>query len=406
MFLLSKYPHLKIDKMGELKIGDHAFGRIVSDHQTPVFVFVGDRIGQACKTFLGAFKNHPRVLACYSYKTNYMPDLCRIIASHGMGAEVVSDVELELALRCNVSPDQIILNGPYKSDKLLKKAISYGVKLINIDSLNEIPRINRIAEKKNVKQNIGITLRQDDKAKIGVSNSERTLSLMQKTIPEARNIILSCVHSHMGTQIIKGENYESNFEIVLSFVERLEQKLDADITSLDLGGGFPEMAVIGDQLEGIAKNIIRTVLRRNKEYELIFEPGRFIVGDAGILLSRIHSIKDGAVRWALLDAGTNVLSKMSKSNYRFLIADKFRQSYTIPTNIGGPLPTNIDVIAKNYPLPEAIAEGDVVAVLNCGAYTISLSSQFCQLRPPVLLIDDFGIRVIKKKENLDEDILK
>lgn len=406
MFLLSKYPHLKINNTGELEIGNHTYRRIVSDHQTPVFVFVGDRIVQACKKFLDAFKKHRRVLVCYSYKTNYLPDLCKMIASHGVGAEVVSDVELELAIRCNVSPDLIILNGPYKSEKLLEKAISYGIKLINIDSLSEIQRINSIAKKKKVKQNIGITLKQSEKAKIGISSSERTLRLMQEIIPKAKNVILSCVHSHMGTQIIKRERYESNFEIVLDFTEKLEQKLDIAITSLDLGGGFPEMAVIGDQLQDIAKNLIQIVSRQNKEYELIFEPGRFIIGDAGVLFSRIHSIKDGTIRWVLLDAGTNILPKTAKSNYRFLVANKLKQSYKIPANIGGPLPTEIDFIAKNYPLPEAIAEGDVVAVLNCGAYTLSLSSQFCQLRPPVLLIDDLGIRVIKKKENLDEDVLK
>ena len=405
MYLLSKYPHLKIDKMGELCIGKHNYRGIISDHQTPVFIFVGERIGQTCRKFQNAFEDYPRMLTCYSYKTNYLPDLCKIIASHGVGAEVVSDVELELALRSDVPPDQIVLNGPYKSERLLEMAISNGIKLINTDSLNEIRRIDRIAQKKNIKQNIGITLRKNEKSKIGISISERTIDLIQKILSTTKNVVLSCVHSHMGTQIIKRKNYELNLEIAAGFAERLEQKLDVDITSLDLGGGFPEMAVIGDQLEGIARDIIQTASRLNKEYELIFEPGRFIIGDAGVLLSRIHSIKEGAFRWILLDAGTNILSKVSKSNYRILITNKLRHSYTVPTNIGGPLPTEIDVIAKNYPLPKAIAEGDPVAILNSGAYTVSLSSQFCQLRPPVLLIDDNEIRVIKKKETLERDIL-
>ncbi|MFX0097181.1 MAG: diaminopimelate decarboxylase family protein [Candidatus Hodarchaeota archaeon] len=405
MFLLSKYPHLEIDKMGELRIGNHDYRRIISDYNTPVFVFVGKRIGETCKKFLEAFKNYPRFLACYSYKTNYLPDLCKIISSHGIGAEVVSDVELELALRCKVPPDQIILNGPYKSDRLLKRAISNGIKLINIDSLNEIPRINKIAQKKNTKQNIGITLRKNEKAKIGISISERTLFLIKKSLSKAKNVVLSCVHSHMGTQIIKRKNYELNLKTAARYAEELKRKLNIDITSLDLGGGFPEMAVIGDQLEDIARRIIHTASRLDKEYELVFEPGRFIIGDSCVLLSRIHSVKDGALRWILLDAGTNILSKASKSNYRILIADKLEHRYTVPTNIGGPLPTEIDVIAKNYPLPKAIEEGDSVAILNSGAYTVSLSSQFCQLRPPVLLIDDHGIKVIKKKETLEKDIL-
>ncbi|MFX1598205.1 MAG: diaminopimelate decarboxylase family protein, partial [Promethearchaeota archaeon] len=396
---------LKIDKMGELRIGNHNYRRIISDHQTPVFVFVGERIGQTCKKFLDAFKSYPRLLTCYSYKTNYLPDLCKIITSHGVGAEVVSDIELELALRCRVPPDQIVLNGPYKSEKLLRRAVSNGIKLINIDSLNEIARINRIAQKGKIKQNIGITLRKNEKAKIGISISETTLAFIQKALLKAKNVVLSSVHSHMGTQIIKVKDYELNLEMAASCAEMLKQKLDIEITSLDLGGGFPEMAVIGNQLEDIARNMIKKASRLDNEYELIFEPGRFIIGDAGVLLSRIHSVKDGAFRWILLDAGTSILSKASKSNYRVLITNKLRHNYKVPTNIGGPLPTEIDVIAKNYPLPKALAEGDPVAILNSGAYTVSLSSQFCQLRPPVLLIDDYGIRVIKKRETLEKDIL-
>ncbi|MFX0103483.1 MAG: hypothetical protein ACFFCS_28235, partial [Candidatus Hodarchaeota archaeon] len=207
---------------------------------------------------------------------------------------------------------------------------------------------------------------------------------------------LNGLHYHAGTQIVDEEPLLAEIKKLVELASLLEERAGVQISSYNLGGGFPEASylkklALKQMMEKIRDQFLAHLNGSQGSIELLFEPGRFIVADAGVVLCKINQIKkpiekgDGDDPWLMLSAGMNVMNPISKARNRFLVANHMNDSYNTTFNICGSLPTRIDIFTKHYPLPSKTSPGDDIIITNAGAYTIPFLMNFC-LKPPKIVI--------------------
>ncbi|MEM2906942.1 MAG: hypothetical protein QW739_02550, partial [Candidatus Odinarchaeota archaeon] len=298
---------------------------------------------------------------------------------------------LEAAVRNKVEPDMIIFDGPYKPLNTVRKAVEYGVRLINADSLDELKLIDSVAGEMGVMQKVGLTLNPDSDSKIGI-DLDTSVKKLGEYVKKLVNIKLSALHCHIRTQNSNLDSYLETLKHMSELSKKISAETGCEISVFDLGGGLPEAAIIGKKI-----NYLSTCIREHEQYldecdELYFEPGRFIVGDSAVLLTKILNIKNIRDRkWIIVDAGSNIISPLSKANYRFTIANRLLDDYSEKYSIGGPLPASFDVLNRSYCLPERIDVGDYVAILNAGAYCSSFAIRFEERNSTSILVEDGGV---------------
>ncbi len=394
MFALTQYPHLKPDRNGWLLIEDICFKDIVEKFGTPVYVYSCKRIRENCITLRKIFDRKFKNRIFYSYKTNMNSKICKIIHENGIGAEVISDIELKQALN-HVNPDMIVFDGPHKPLNIIREAVKYGVNLINADSLDELKLINRVAEEQGVIQKVGLTLNPDPDSKIGVFLDGEGLSVLEKYVEKLNHIKLAALHCHLKTQNFDLNTYTETITRMSEISNLIKAKTGCEIDVFDLGGGLPEAAVIGKKINNLADKIKEKLEKLALNCEIYFEPGRFIIGDAGVLLTKIVNIKKICNRlWIIVDAGSNIISPLSKANHRFTVANRLLDDYSKEYSIGGPLPASFDILNRNYCLPDKIAIGDYIGIINAGAYCEVFSIRFGDKTPLNILIDKSELTMI------------
>ncbi len=388
MFNLTQYPHFKSDGEGCLLIENICFKDIVEEFGTPVYVYSTKRIKENCITLRRIFEGYFKNRIFYSYKANPNSKICSIIHENGIGAEVSSDTELEIALN-NVNPDMIIFNGPHKPLHAIRKAVEYGVNLINADSLEELKTINSVARELRVIQKVGLTLNPGSHSKIGVFLDEAETAILEEYVKKLNYIRLSALHRHLRTQDFNLNHYTETLTHMSALSNLIRDKTGCEISVFDLGGGLPEAAIIGKKINEIGSRIKEKLENLSLNCEIYFEPGRFIIGDAAILLTKVLNIKRiGGRNWIIVDAGSNIISPLSRAHHRFIVANRLLDHYSKEYSIGGPLPASFDVLNRSYCLPERISIGDYIGIINTGAYCNTFSLRFETGEPVSVLIDN------------------
>lgn len=375
---------------------------IVQKFGTPVFIYSENKIRENCSTFLQVFRKYlSNLLILYSYKANYFPQICEIITSEGIGAEIVTAFELDLALKLKVNPTIIHLGGVYLPDDTLKMALENNIGLISICSFTQLTNLGRLVKEMDKKQNIGLRIiSPKHDRRIGIAPNKNNFDKVAEILSKNPDINLKALHSHYGTQIMESSIYKKNAEYILDAVSLIEEA-GLKVDQLNLGGGFPEATIIKNrQLEIIGKDILE-ILKENglENKEIVFEPGRYIIGDAGILLSKIIDVNFQDQRWIYVNAGTNICPIWSNSNFRFFCANKITESHNIPVNIAGPLPTYMDVLAKRTPFIENVEIDDTLMILNTGAYTQSWGTLFPFPLPPCILVKNGQLIKIRPEKD-------
>ncbi|NVM53529.1 MAG: hypothetical protein HWN66_07470 [Candidatus Helarchaeota archaeon] len=324
----------------------------------------------------------------YSYKANYLPSICKIIGDEGLGAEIATEYEYNLATRNQIHPKSIILSAPYKSPPLLQKIISDRIGLILICQVDEIAEINQYLENSQV-QNIGIRLRSPRPNKqIGFPGNKEKILELHELLGKSENIILTTLQLHSGTQI-DSQIFKDGIKYLLDVANQFEQQ-GTKITQLDFGGGFPEASNLSEsELDDLFLLLFETLHDRGwDKATCIFEPGRYIVGDAGLLLTQIiHVFEVEGTPWIMLDTGTHQCPKFSNSKFRFELINRMSDPHNTSTSIAGCLPTDMDVFTKRYPFVDSIKKDDYLAIFNAGAYTYTWSTHFSYPFPPMILIN-------------------
>jgi diaminopimelate decarboxylase len=396
---------------------------LIQNYGSPLFVFSQRQIEDKYNEFKEAFSSrYPKVQFWWSYKTNYLDAICKIFHKLGSKAEVVSEFEYQKARHLGVEGKDIIFNGPYKPKEALKVAVKEGAK-IHIDHWYEINDLEEIAEELGMEIPVAIRCNMDtgvypawSRFGFNIDNGEAYDAV--KRIYEGKRLILTGLHSHIGTFMLTTEAYKNETIKLVQLKNRVEEDFGYKIEYIDVGGGFasknrlkgvyqsPE--VIVPSADEYAEAIVNAIYEHNRGDlpELYLETGRALIDEAGYLLTSVFASKrlpDGKKSY-IVDAGVNLLYTAFWYNFEIFL-DKRYEGLNEPSQINGPLCMNIDVIAENIMLPP-LDRGSVLTIWPVGAYNVTQWMQFIRYRPRVLLIDkDSNVHIIREAENL-EDIIR
>ncbi len=387
-----------------------SIANIAKKQGTPFYIYSENQIKENYIKFINTFKKiNP--LVCFAAKSNSNLFILRSLGKLGAGVDVVSVGELLKALNAGIKANKIVFSGVGKNEEELKIAINKKILLINCESESEARIINKIAKRSNKKVSIGFRLnpnidakthkkistgKADNKFGISIKN----FSLFLKEIKKLKNIKLEALSVHIGSQILTDAPYKR----VLTVLSKLIKNLDLNVKYIDLGGGFGINYSKKDKpinLKSYA-NLVHSFSRR-LNCKIIFEPGRSIVGDAGILVSKIEYIKNGTnKKFVILNAGMNDFMRPALYDAKHNIIPIIKNNKRIKGTIEfvGPICESTCKFGK-YKDYQKIFENDFVAIANVGAYGASLSSNY-NTRPliPEILVNKNKFKFIRKKQNL------
>ena len=383
---------------------------ILKKNKTPFYIYSENQIAFNFLKFANTFKK-TNPLICFAAKSNSNLNILRVLGRLGAGTDVVSGGELLKALKAGIKPNKIVFSGVGKTEDELKIAISKKILLINCESESEAKLVNNLAKKIRKKVSIGFRLNPNVDAKthknISTGKAENKFGLsiknfkvFLKTVKTFKNVKLDALSVHIGSQILN----DTPFRKTLNVMSKLIKELKLNLKYVDLGGGFGINYTDKEKPINLSK-YSKLVHNFSKKLncKIIFEPGRSIIGNTGLLISKIQFIKKGANKnFIILDAGMNDFMRpaLYEAFHKIIPISKKSSRMKGKIEFVGPIceTTCKFGVYKNYP---KINENEFVAITNVGAYGSSLSSNY-NTRPLVaeILINKNKLRYIRKKQNL------
>lgn len=398
---------------------------LAKKYGTPLYImsedYIRDRIREIKEDFLGKY---PNTKAFYASKAFLTKEMARIIQDEGIGMDVVSGGELFTAMSIGFHMENIIFHGNNKSVEELEMAIENGVGRIIVDHLEEIDLIDAIGRKQNKKVKIlfrispGINIKTHKYIQTGQVNSKFGIPLNEKAIEEAMEkalnsqyIELMGFHFHIGSQLLSPENHLEGIDVIIDLMKKVRDKYGFITKELNTGGGYgiyytepEEKKPLKYFIDPIMEEINKQCEKHNLERPLIMiEPGRWIVGEAGITVYTIGAIKEieGVRTYVSVDGGMpdNPRPSLYQAKYSGTIINKVNEEATEIVTIAGKCCETGDILIWDLKVPK-IEMGDMLAVFSTGAYNYSMSSNYNKLpRPAVIMIKDGEERIIVKREN-------
>jgi diaminopimelate decarboxylase len=383
---------------------------ILKKNKTPFYIYSESQIAFNFLKFANTFKKTDPLI-CFAAKSNSNLNILRVLGKLGAGADVVSGGELLKALKAGIRPNKIVFSGVGKTEEELKIAINKKILLINCESESEAKLVNNLSKKLRKKVSIGFRLNPNVDAKthknISTGKAENKFGLsiknfkvFLKTVKTFKNVKLEALSVHIGSQILN----DTPFRKTLNVMSKLIKELKLNLKYVDLGGGFginyndKEKPINLSKYSKLVHNFSKKL-----NCKIIFEPGRSIIGNTGLLISKIQFIKKGANKnFIILDAGMNDFMRpaLYEAFHKIIPISKKSSRMKGKIEFVGPIceTTCKFGVYKNYP---KINENEFVAITNVGAYGSSLSSNY-NTRPLVaeILINKNKLRYIRKKQNL------
>ena len=425
---------LKVDRRGCLEIGGVSAKDLVENYGTPLYVMDQQYIEDMCNIYSKTLSDsYGDGLICYASKAFSCKEIYRIINNCGIGCDVVSGGELYTVKSVNFPMEKVCFHGNNKSYEELLMAVENGVGYIVLDSYGEADTLNEICAKLSKKCDVLIRVNPGVEAhthhfiqtakvdsKFGFSISTGEAEDMVLHVKSKNNLNLCGLHCHIGSQIFENKSFSLAVDKMTDFYKLLLDKHEICFDVLNLGGGFGIWYAEGDSkkssleyadyIENIASALIDAVNKKGlKKPFLILEPGRSIVGEAGVTLytaGRIKTIKD-VKNYVAINGGMfdNPRFALYQAKYTVVAAEKMNDKPTVKYSIAGKCCESGDMIAEDVMLPK-IEEGDLIAVLSTGAYNYSMSSNYNRnLVPPVVMVKDGESRYAVKPQNY-EDIVR
>ena len=379
---------------------------------TPTYCYSYRQLKENIKNFKKNF-NSFSPLICFAIKSNTNVNLIREIRKLGLGADVVSVGELMMALKAGINPNKIVFSGVGKTSDEISYAIDKSILLINAESKSEINEIERIAKSKKKIINIGIRLNPNTDAKtlkqISTGKKENKFGVDEKTFLSlvnyfkfSKNINIKCLSVHIGSQILEYKPYEKMLKVVDKIIKKSNHKFEF----IDLGGGMGISYEKNNKKLNYQKyNIAIKKFLRNHNSKIIFEPGRSIVGNIGILISKVIYIKENDKKdFIILDAAMNDLMRpaLYGANHRTLPTIKTNQISKKVYEFVGPICESTDKFTtlKKF---QKLKEKDLIVMCDVGAYGMSLSSNYnVRPKPAEILIKGSKVNIIKKRQSLKD----
>ncbi len=425
-------PNLTVSEQGHLMIGGADCVSLAKEYGTPLYVMDENLIRENCRGFQDVMRDeyNGNGMICFASKALSCKELYRIVHSEQLGTDVVSGGELYTALAAGMPAEKIVMHGNSKSDAELEMALANNVGRIVCDNLPELERLDRIAANMHKTAVImlrikpGIDAHTHNFIMTGQIDSKFGFALETGEAMEAvraalsyKNLKLVGIHCHIGSQILDTSPFAEAAKVMLGLMNQVRTELGVTLPELNLGGG-PGIRYTEEDDPKPFGDIVRAILAAVKETcasmqfpepFLLFEPGRSIVGAAGITLYTVMARKTipDIRTYVLVDGGMcdNPRYALYQSRYEAIIADRADQPRSDTVTIGGKCCESGDLIGEHMPLQPA-QPGDTLAVLATGAYNYSMSSRYNRnLRPAVVMVKDGVSRIAVRRETY-EDIVR
>ncbi len=400
-------------KDGDFYCEEVPIATIADSVGTPFYIYSHRTLVRHFKAFDSAFEK-VRHLICYSVKANSNIALLRIFVNLGAGLDVASGGELYRALKSGVDPKKVVFSGVGKTEQEIEYALNSGILMLNVESSQELGRIDEIAGRLGTRAPVAIRVNPDIDPKthpyVATGLRENKFGIdfnlaikeytYAKGLPHLEIIGVDC---HIGSQLIEVQPFVEALRRVKELIHALGER-GIGIQYLDLGGGLG--ITYKDEVPPHPTEYAKAIVEEaaDLDYTLIFEPGRVIVGNAGILVSRVLYTKEtGEKNFVIIDAGMNDLIRPSLyGSFQGILPVTKGEEEEIVADVVGPICESGDFIARDRRMPK-FKPGDLVAVMSAGAYGFSMSSNY-NSRPRICEVLGMGDRfhLIRERESYED----
>jgi diaminopimelate decarboxylase len=421
----------EVNRQGHLFIGGCDVVDLAEEFGTPLYLFDEFTLRHKCREFKDEFgKYYPDTLVIYASKAFLNRALALIFKEEGMGLDVVSGGELSIAHSVDFPLDKVYFHGNNKTPEELNLALDLGVGRIVVDNFYELELLNRLAGERGITQNIllrltpGVDPHTHQYTTTGTIESKFGFPVdtgqAEKVVNQAlsaANLNLLGLHFHLGSPVPEIQPYELAIEIILRFAREMGRKFGFDLGEFDIGGGFAVPYTLDSEvptIAGYARAVTGKLAGLISELglsrpRLIIEPGRAIVGQAGVALYKVGAIKEipGIKKYVCVDGGIsdNIRPALYGAKYEALVANKALKAKGEVITIAGKLCESGDILVRDINLA-SVHSGDIIAIPVCGAYSIPMSSNYNAVpRPAIVMVKEGGARLIRRRETY-EDLIR
>jgi diaminopimelate decarboxylase len=379
---------------------------------TPCYVYSRAAVECAWQDYEDAFAAHPHLI-CYAVKANSNLAILNLLARRNAGFDLVSLGELERVLRAGGDPSRMVFAGVGKRADEMQRALDIGIRCFNVESDSELTRLNEVAARFKKKAPVSLRVNPDVDPKThpyiatGLKENKFGIPIREaleqyQRAAQMPHIEICGVGCHIGSQLTTVDPFLASLDRLLELAAELE-RLGVGVRHLDLGGGLGIR--YRDETPPRIQDLAGPVLARlgGKDYELLLEPGRSVVGNAAILLTRVEYIKRGEDKaFAVVDAAMNDLLRPSLYGaWQDILPVRRREAPVQHYDVVGPVCESGDFLGKNRPL--AVEEGDLLAIGSAGAYGFSMSSTYnSRPRAAEIMVDGDQMHVIRARETIAE----
>jgi diaminopimelate decarboxylase len=400
---------------GELRLEGHSLDALARGFGTPLYVYSRAAMRQALTSYTAALQGRDHLI-CYAMKANSSLAVLQTFAEAGCGFDIVSIGELERVLAVGADPAKVVFSGVGKRPDEMRRALEAGVKCFNVESVPELHTLSAIAQSGARRAPVSLRINPDVDAKthpyistglkgnkFGIAHDQALAAYREAArLPGLEVVGIDC---HIGSQITESEPYLDALDRLLDLIEALEGE-GIRVRHLDVGGGLgitytdeapPDAAVLVGQL------LARIDARGHGQRELLFEPGRSLVGNAGVLLTEVLVLKPGEERnFCIVDAAMNDLTRPTLYGATMgILPCTLRDGMTVRYDIVGPVCESGDWLGRDRDL--VVEPGDRLAVLSAGAYAMAMASNYnSRPRAAELMIDGPQVHLIRERETTTE----
>jgi len=418
----------KVNKNGHLEIGGCDVVSLAKEFGTPLYVLDEKTIRERCRSYKTSFRaGYPNTDFIYASKALCAAAVLKVISDEGFGFDIVSGGELYTALKSRCNPRRIFFHGNNKSQEELREALDAPVGRIVVDSLSELNELDKLTKAGGhradvlLRVNPGIEAHTHEyiktghiDSKFGIAKSEILKAV--KLIEKMKNVNFRGLHAHIGSQILKVEPFVEEIEVLVNLAAEIYKETKIEVEEINIGGGLgityvdEEPPSINSFAEALSQALKKKVAEcKVPEPKLILEPGRSIIGNAGVTLYTVGRIKDvqGIRKYIVVDGGMgdNPRPMLYEARYDAIIGNKAQDKRKEKVTIAGRYCESGDVLIKDILLqkPEV---SDILVVFSTGAYNYSMASNYNRVaRPAMVLVANGDASLIVKRESY-EDMVK
>lgn len=421
------------DAAGELQIAGVPVSEMVQQWGTPLYIYDVATLRAACQGYMRTFAEADATSrVVYAGKAGMFRALLQVIVEEGLGLDIVSAGELQYAIACGVPAQRINFHGNNKTPEELALALDFGINHIIVDNLSEIDLLRDLTRGRATPQDVLLRINPavdvhtheyrktglpDSKFGLGIETGDAELAVQQ--LLEIPGVRLCGYHAHIGSQIFEAEPYLASVDVIVDFAAQMYRTYGVEPEEINPGGGFGIPYLLDDPVTPVerwAETLVRAVRVACERHDLpdpvlAIEPGRSIVGQAGIAVYTVGARKEiaGIRTYVSVDGGMadNIRPALYGAEYTaapvLLRADAETDRETV--TIAGKYCESGDVLIQHIDLPR-LQSGDLLAMPMAGAYCLAMSSNYnLALRPAVVFVDDRGARLVQRRETL-EDLLR